>query len=347
MRIPIYAKLILFLAISATTFARAEEAGKDTLVIAGVGDMMLEGSFKEGHYQEAFDGTREILQAADIAFGNCEGPISTKGEEFKTKTYRFRQKPETADALKSAGFDIVALANNHAMDYGAEAIYETFTQLDRVGIKYAGAGRDLKQARAPAIIEKNGYKIGLLAYTLCFPEEFWAAENKPGNPFGHEQAVREDVKKLRPLVDVLIISFHWSAELRTTPKDYQFALAKAAMAEGADIIFGHHPHLWQGIGFIEKKPVFYSMGNFAFRSYSVSTGDTGIARVTVKKNGKGGVNIEKVEVIPVNSYHKDVNYTPRVEKGEAGQRILKRILDLSTPLGTKGEIKENVLVVGQ
>jgi poly-gamma-glutamate synthesis protein (capsule biosynthesis protein) len=136
-------------------------AGKVVLTV--VGDILLAGSAattlsREG-YDYPFAATAAILRGSDIAVGNLESPIASRGVEFTEKKYRFKASPKAASALRRAGFSVLTLANNHIMDFGAQGLIETLENLDKEKILYAGAGRNLVEARKPAIVEKNGQKI--------------------------------------------------------------------------------------------------------------------------------------------------------------------------------------------
>ena len=195
--------IALLLVASCSTQPIAEQKGEvdqqiqtasKHLVIAAVGDIMLDGSarevMQEQGYDYAFDKMRPWLQKADIAFGNLEGPLTERGEPAPDKKYLFRSPPaKVAEALKAAGFDVVSLANNHSLDYGSVGLADTIAALDKVGVHHVGAGENLAVARQAAILHRNGLKVAFLAYSLTFPEEFWATANRAGTVFGYREIV--------------------------------------------------------------------------------------------------------------------------------------------------------------
>ena len=132
--------------------------------------------------KEPFGKLTRILKNADFTFGNLELPLSKIGKKEPNKIC-LRGSPSMADTLKSAGFNLMAFANNHALDYGEKAFLETIELMHSKHISIAGGGKDLKQARQPAIIEKEGIKIGMLCFSSIIPSGFDAREKKAGiNP---------------------------------------------------------------------------------------------------------------------------------------------------------------------
>ena len=217
------------------------------LRITLVGDIMLGGTateFMERHgYDYAFAGVANELARGDVVFGNLEGPLTDGGEPFPDKQYRFRTPPaKVAPALARAGFDVVSLANNHALDYGLAGLFDTQTALADAGIEWVGAGIDLARARRAAIVEAAGRRVGFLAYSNTFPEAFWATPTQGGTAFGHRHQIEEDVARLRERADVVVVSFHWGREATTELRPYQPLLAHAAIDAGADVnVPADHP----------------------------------------------------------------------------------------------------------
>lgn len=306
------------------------------LTLIAVGDIMLTGGKSEQRYFQighgaAFDYVRDILTDADVSFANVEGPITADGERFGDKKYTYKMAPAAAPAIAAAGFDIVSIANNHMLDFGAVGLANTIAALDENNVAHSGAGENVAAARAPAFYEAGGRKIALLSYSLTYPEEFWAGRNRPGTAFGHENWVRADVAAVRPNADLVFVSFHWSAELRETPKEYQKLLAYAAIDSGADAVLGHHPHVPQSIEIYHGKPVFYSLGNFAFGTYSPRTTVSFIARV----HFDGQNNPRRIDLIPLDVNNFRVELQPRPATGAAATAILDHLRNISAEFGTQ------------
>ncbi len=128
----------------------------------------------------------------------------------------------------------------------------------------------------------------------------------------------------------MIVSFHWGGELVTELRDYQEALGRRAIDVGADLVFGHHPHVLQGVEVYKGKLIAYSLGNFAFGSYSKNARTSAILRVTFQ--GKG---IKRAELIPINVFNHEVAFQPQVLKGEAAEAVLDEVRRLSEKRGTQ------------
>ena len=314
-------------------FAAATGASADGIVITAVGDIMLAGqgarTFASHGYDHAFAGTAAELRKGDIVVGNLEAPIARGGTEFTGKEFRFRTPPETADALRRAGFTVLTLANNHVMDYGAEGLRETIANLDRAKLLHAGAGATLAEARRQALVTVKGKRVAFLAYSLTYPAEFYAGEGSPGTARGGADRVRDDIARARGAADYVVVSFHWGAELAGRPKPYQQRAAHGAIDAGADLVLGHHPHVLQGIERYRGKTILYSLGNFAFGSTSRSADRSMIARVILD-----GAD-QKVEVVPLNVLNSEVRFRPAILTGKRGDEVIARLNLLSQQFNTR------------
>ena len=214
------------------------------------GDVLFANSFKTNYDAGGIDavidnGMKELLVNADITMVNEEFPFSNRGTQMEDKQYTFRTDPSYAAALKEMGVDVVTLANNHILDYGREALSDTFTTLDGQGILYAGAGDSVERA-----------------------QEGWNVESAvPGvlSTYDETRFVNA-IAEARSQCDVLVVYVHWGLEHQEKPEAYQRTLAQKYIEAGADVVFGAHSHCLQGIEYIDGKPVFYSLGNFVFGS---------------------------------------------------------------------------------
>jgi poly-gamma-glutamate synthesis protein (capsule biosynthesis protein) len=313
------------------------------VVLIGTGDTML-GSWATEVISDSgigypFENIRSFLSDSDVFFTNLEAPFGTGGQPFDKK-YTYRVSPKMVGVLNNGQINIVSLANNHTMDYGFECLDETRKLLQANNIQFVGAGKNLDEARQPALIEKNGIKIGFLAYSLTFPEEFWATDTTAGTCFPWEEFVFDDVKTLKERCDMVVVSCHWGEELRETPKPYQVKLAHRLIDNGADLILGHHPHVVQGIENYRNKWIFYSLGNFIFGSYSESARESFILKMKIKENLS-----TTLQLLPINVYNKEVNFAPKPLVGAQKEAFLEKMKKLSVelndfPLGinSKGEI---------
>ena len=311
----------------------ATAAFPDGIVITAVGDIMLAGqgsrTLTARGFDHAFAGTAVELRKGDILVGNLEAPITSGGTEFTGKKFRFRTRPEAAEALSRAGFTVLTLANNHIMDFGAEGLAETLSHLDRARILHAGAGATLAEARREALVTVKGRRVAFLAYSLTFPVEFYAGAGNPGAAQGVDGRVRDDIIRARGTADYVVVSFHWGEELARTPKPYQQKAARAAIDAGADLVLGHHPHVLQGIERYRGKTILYSLGNFAFGSLSRSAERSMIARITFDSTG------QTVEVVPLNVLNSEVRFRPAVLSGRRGEEVIDRLNLLSEPFNAR------------
>lgn len=317
-------------AISTTTTAETAD-----LVVSAVGDIMLDGTARpvmtEQGYDYPFVKMLPYFSGAQIIFGNVEGPLTDRGTPEQDKTFVFRSPPvKVGAALRTAGFNVVSLANNHTLDYGADGLIHTIETLDEVNILHAGAGTDLMAARQPALIQINGQKVAVLAYSMTLPENFFAGPGKPGTAFGHEAHVRTDILAAREKAEIVIVSFHWGQEGKTTLRDYQVRLGHAAIDAGASAVIGHHPHILQGIEQYKNGVILYSLGNFTFGSYSMNSARSAVAQLRFHN-----ARLQNVRLFPINVNNFEVQFQPQPLTGAAADAVVDELRVLSAALNTR------------
>ena len=255
-----------------------------------------------------------------------------------TKTYvGFRHDADLAEPVFiSAGIRVVALANNHMVDFGPLALQDTLEALTENDILFTGAGMDLDDARAPALIKIKGRTLAFLAYSLTFPLEFFASAGRPGTAPGYADFVKADIEKARASADMVIVSFHWGAELMTAAKDYQIELGHQAIDWGADLVLGHHPHVLQDIELYKGRLIVYSLGNFVFGSESNRTNWSMILLLTFGNN-----SLVRVEAVPIDVNNYRVKYQPRILRGKTATDVLDGINAVSARFKTALDIHED------
>ena len=326
---------LVVMGISAPLRAQAQtDLFPEELRISAVGDIMLDGTarpeMQKNGYDYAFDGTRELLKQSHIVIGNLEGPLTRRGKKEADKKYIFRSPPDkVARALRGAGFDVVSLANNHSLDYGYEGMVDSIDSLARVGIRHMGAGDNSREARAPTFVPVGNQMVAFLAYSLTFPESYWATAQRPGTAFGHESHVVADVKRAREYADVVVVSFHWGQESKTELREYQTRLGRAAIDAGAQAVVGHHPHILQGIERYKDGVILYSLGNYTFGSFSQKARVSAVAHLHFK-----GSRLSKVRMHPINVLNTEVLFQPQPLKGDAADQVATELMRLSGEQGT-------------
>lgn len=207
---------------------------------------------------------------------NNEFPYSEGGAPLEGKTYTFRADPDTVKILTAMGADIVSLANNHMYDYGEAALLDTLTTLRQEGIPSVGAGVNLEEASRPYYFTNGDVKIGIVSATqierLSNPDTKGATEDTAG-VFRclNSEKLTETIRQMKTECDFVIAYLHWGTESTENIDGHQTELAGAAVAAGADLIIGDHPHVLQKIGFVDGVPVVYSLGNYLFNSNAQNT----------------------------------------------------------------------------
>jgi poly-gamma-glutamate capsule biosynthesis protein CapA/YwtB (metallophosphatase superfamily) len=311
--------------------------------LMAVGDISFSGIahiiLKDPAYP--WKGVSSLLNQADILIGNLEAPLSKRGAIYTKKKWLLRADPRTAESLAQAGFDLVTLANNHILDYGPVALQDTIDALDQVGICHTGAGADGRLARQPVyIVTNNGKTVAFLAYSLVYPEVFWANSKRPGAAHGDPSYFIPDIKKAKSNADFVVVSFHWSNEMVTKPRDYQKKYGKMCIDAGASLVIGHHPHVLQGIEVYKDGLIAYSLGNFVFGVLSHEKGDSIILNVLFDENG-----LLEVEIYPINVDNHYVSFQPQFQMGDNAKRILNTLRNYSQEFGTYIEEHENIGII--
>ena len=315
------------------------------LVVSAVGDIMLDASSRpvmEGlGYDYPYEHVRKYFTGSHIVFGNLEGPLTNRGTPEQDKKFVFHSPPgKVSAALKDAGFNVVSLANNHTLDYGAEGLAQTVETLDAVGIQHAGAGADLMAARKPALLTIDGQRIAILAYSLTLPENFYAGARRPGTAFAREEEVHDDIVAARKQADIVLVSFHWGQEGKTVLREYQTRIGHLAIDSGANAVIGHHPHILQGIERYKDGIILYSMGNFTFGSYSGHSTRSAIAQFHFHDG-----RLQQLRMIPLNVNNFEVQFQPQPLKGEEASAVIANLRQLSKKLHTEVRNEHGVGVV--
>ena len=270
----------------------------DIMLGRTVGDQVLAHGPKV-----VFAGVQSVLDSADLLAGNLECTITDRSQP-EHKSFTLKAPPQAAQALSLAGFDVLSLANNHAMDYGYAGLLDTQGSLGQYGIATVGAGLDAAAAHTPLIITRNGLKIAFLAYADVLPENSgfdartWiATPSQPGIAWANPDQIKSDVTAAKLQADVVVVLLHAGIEITdviNSLNDAQRSAAHAAIDAGAALVIGSHPHVLQQIDRYHGGLIAYSLGNFVFDQYAGIADATIILRVVLDRSG-----VKSYDYVPV------------------------------------------------
>lgn len=250
------------------------QAAKSPLRLVFGGDVMLGRTVSAWirrfgpHYP--LRGVARQLRDADLAIVNLECAITASLQHWKgePKAFYFGAPLAAVNALSDAGVDLVSLANNHILDFEFQGLTDTLWQLHAHGIANAGAGADIRQALAPAIVERGGTRFGMVA--MCdHQSDFAASFNRPGMAYidfaDESEALELMAKALAPVRDAgadwPILSLHWGPNMVPEPSPQFRRIAHAAIDMGWKILFGHSAHIFHGVEFYRGCPILYAAGD--------------------------------------------------------------------------------------
>lgn len=274
----------------------------EPIILAFAGDVNLdEGSKPVAKYDSAdndilsclSEDLVEEMNSANVMMLNNEFSYSTRGTKAPNKSYTFRADPSRVTILKELGVDIVSLANNHALDYGQDALADTFETLEDADIDYVGAGKNLDRAKAPIYRNMGNKTIAFVAASrVVFAMDWYASETSPGMIGTYDPAIiLESVKEAEANSDFVVVFVHWGIERNSYPEEYQRNLATQYIDAGADAVIGCHPHVMQGFEYYKGKPIAYSLGNYWFNS---STKESGLLKLYLNPD-----DTVKMQILPV------------------------------------------------
>ncbi|HBV84616.1 MAG TPA: capsule biosynthesis protein [Lachnospiraceae bacterium] len=269
---------------------------QEQIKLAFAGDILLDDEYammfryrsRGSDINDTFSATLlERMRNADVFMLNNEFPFSTRGTPTEGKTFTFRANPSNIEMYAQIGVDLVSLANNHAYDYGEQALLDTFSTLEEAGIPYVGAGRNIEEAKKPVYLIANGMKIAVVSATQiernAVPDTKEATMTNAGvlrcmDP----TALLEVIAQAKANSDFVILYIHWGTESQETTDWLQDKQAPIYAEAGVDLIIGDHPHCLQKIDCISGVPVVFSLGNYWFNS---KTQNTCLVEVQLTKEG--------------------------------------------------------------
>lgn len=263
-------------------------------LIFATGDIIID----EPNPESFFAPSKPLLTTGDFVVGQIEVPHTSRGESASTDIPAPPAPPENLAPLKECGFNLCTTCGNHAHDNGVPGIVDTLELLRGLGIAVTGTGRNLDEAKTPAIVERKGVRVGLIGFNAVGPREGWATSQKAGVSYvqiltHHEPspratpglpakvytfpepdslaAMQAEIRALRNRCDILLVALHKGmvhthAELQM----YERPLAQAAIDAGADAVIGHHAHILRGIEVYKGKPIYHNLGNFVCVTHALT-----------------------------------------------------------------------------
>jgi len=298
----------------------ATGAESSTVTVSATGDIAMApaASGATGFFDKR---VRKAL-AADISLGNLEGTLATGGSSKcgpkSTDCYAFQAPPSYSTALKRAGFTIMNLANNHALDYGESGQAETIAALKRAGLRFTGRPGEI------AVIRHGGTKVAFVGFAP-YP---WAQD------LLDIKAAVKLVRKANREADVVVVTMHAGAEgsdeqhvrpgpewFLGEPRGNVVAFSHAVVRAGADLVVGHGPHVLRGIEWYRGRVIAYSLGNFLGNgtlNVSGVTGQTAVLRATLRRDGSW----ESGKLVPIRL---SAGGLPRVDSSKAALSTLRKL----------------------
>ncbi|MBR4458143.1 MAG: CapA family protein [Clostridia bacterium] len=258
-----------------------------------------------------FSGLQSVFAHDDMTMINLECVLkANKAGEDKEKWYRFRGMPSWAQVLTDGSIEQVNIANNHHIDYGSAGKKETRAALEAINMPYSGYGYTY-------IFEQDSHKIGFAGIRET---TFFQGKNR----------VAEEIKSLRDAgCEVVVYTGHWGVEYSAAHNEIQMEVAKAAVAAGADLVMGGHPHVVQGISVLEDVPVVWSLGNLMFGGTIELTEYDALlvqAQFVFGVEGYEGCTLELIPIIVSGRFRENINdYRPVLAENADKYRILQKI----------------------
>ena len=262
---------------ASTSPSNAARKSRD-VIINVVGDVHGESAIK----REAIPTLKKYFADGNLNIFNLETAVTaeTKKEE---KEYNFKSEPSFLKVLRSVGFNVATVANNHSYDFGEKGFLDTLQALDKAGIKYVGGGVNSAIAYQGQVFTVKGIRIGVLGLAKVNggPASI-AGKEKPGTTNGYDAASTESaITAIKKVSDIVIVLVHWGEEGSFCPRPAEISSARKWQSLGADIIVGSHTHTLQPIKFAKNQLVAYSMGNFIFYSSQLENRSTGLLKIRI------------------------------------------------------------------
>jgi poly-gamma-glutamate capsule biosynthesis protein CapA/YwtB (metallophosphatase superfamily) len=279
-----------------------------------------------------FHKIKDDLSEYTFCVANMESPVTRRGKVLvPSKPFIFRIDPIIANTIADVDPTCLIIGNNHIMDYGVQGMLDTISWIESKGWYYCGAGKNLEEARSPAVLTYANTRVVLLSYNERPPEEFYATRSNPGTTPLDITIIKEDIRRYKQPGTVIIVNPHWGLEMTIFPRKDQRITARTIIDMGADAVIGQHPHCPQGIEIYNEKIIFYSIGNFITGyTYSGQTDNMAVA-LFIDSSSK----IIRAEVLPVAGKNLEDKYAASLLQGIRARQLLHEVSDLSLKYGVK------------
>ncbi|MDP2036812.1 MAG: CapA family protein, partial [Ignavibacteria bacterium] len=316
-------KLFLILTVASVSFyffsqlprtKQKEIVHRKTISFSFVGDLMCHSpqfesarvSVDSFDFRPTFKEVKELLSKSDFTIGNLETVIAGKKARYTGYPY-FNSPEEYLAALKNAGFDILVTSNNHSMDRGITGINKTIENVGKHGMLNYGTYNSAESREQILIVEKNGIRIALLAYTYGLNGNYLPKQKSYAVNLIDTSLIKIDIANARQQnADAVLVYFHFGEEYERKANLYQKEIARRTISYGADLIIASHPHVIQPVEFFESPNskldqgfIAYSLGNFISNQrwrYS----DCGvILNFTLEKISTDKIILDTISVEPV------------------------------------------------
>jgi poly-gamma-glutamate capsule biosynthesis protein CapA/YwtB (metallophosphatase superfamily) len=314
----------------------------ESFTLALTGDVMLgrlvNQEIARTGFERPWGDMLSEFQAADLRLINLECALTSRTERWAGdphKPFFFRSEPENVETLRVAAIDFACLSNNHICDFGTDGLLDTVETLDAAGIKHAGAGKDLNDARKPAHLVVNGYRVAVLAYS-DHPAAWAAGLGQPGLNLCRPditlkeefQRIENAIKSVRSECDFLVFTIHWGPNMRVRPTAAFKEFARAVIDCGADLFWGHSAHVVQGIEIYDGKPILYDTGDF-LDDYAVDY-DLRNDLTALFVLGVSPPNVTSIDLIPARIRNCQMNRS----RGADRDWFARRVSQLCGEMGT-------------
>lgn len=261
-----------------------------TSLLGFAGDILVDRENPD----EVFDLARAAMAVPDLLSANCECAYASQVEYSPGVTVPVSASPANVPAIGRAGFNVVSLANNHALDAGHRGLFEMHKHLEAAGVAHCGTGANLAEARRPAVLQAGNMTVAFLAYASFFPRGYEALDDWPGlapmraNNYYRDllpnvwspgtppicstvplqedvDNLRDDISAARKIADIVVVQIHGGDYKRPfVLSDHELRTARFAVDCGANVVVGHHHHVLRGMEWYKGAAIFYGLGHFVF-----------------------------------------------------------------------------------